>query len=303
MTTKEDLEELRPYIFHGIHLVVNGENAIGDCPFCQREGKFGVKVKSGLWRCVVCDKGGNSTTFIRDFWKLADEGTKTEMYDDLVKQRKLLDFEVVIQWEVVKSPTTGDWLIPGYNADRKMTQLYRYTIIDGKQTLLPTPTLKQQMFGVGLYDKSKPIVFLCEGPWDGMALWEVLRATKITAEGEYEVSHNYGETLLSESNVISVPGCNSFNVAWAKLFEGKVVYIMYDNDYPRMNETSKKELDPAGFAGMKRVSGLLTGSDTPPTELYYLKWGEKGYTEVLPDRTDIRDVFSNPGIVASLATE
>ena len=51
-------EKLRPYTFHGVELDWHGkEDAIGDCPFCGRERKFRVNVKTGLFRCLVCSEG------------------------------------------------------------------------------------------------------------------------------------------------------------------------------------------------------------------------------------------------------
>ena len=44
-------EKLRPYIAHGLELNwgENSANVIGTCPMCDKEGKFGVKIETGLY--------------------------------------------------------------------------------------------------------------------------------------------------------------------------------------------------------------------------------------------------------------
>src|SRR5690349_18463068 len=92
-------ESLRPYLYHGINLSWKdgGAEAVGDCPFCGREGKFSVKIEDGRWRCLVCaegtDKGGgNAYTFIRILWEESDKATKSG-YDELAIDRRLLSEE------------------------------------------------------------------------------------------------------------------------------------------------------------------------------------------------------------------
>ena len=75
--TSAEPDRLRPYTFHGVHLFPNGAaagHAVGDCPFCGKEGKFSVDTGTGLWRCWVCGAGtaaggGNGLVFVRLLYK------------------------------------------------------------------------------------------------------------------------------------------------------------------------------------------------------------------------------------------
>src|SRR4051812_20952068 len=44
-------DKLRPYEFHGVYLepTAGGREALGDCPFCDKESKFSVNTETGLW--------------------------------------------------------------------------------------------------------------------------------------------------------------------------------------------------------------------------------------------------------------
>lgn len=263
-------EGLRPYLFHGVDLTwgKSDKNAVGECPWCGTEGKFSVLLETGVARCWSCgvgsDKGGmNALLFIRSLQ--ADSFESTNDYEQLATNRGLLNSDTLISWQVAKSVITRDWIVPGYGADGKMNTLYKY----GRK-LIPTPTLGHHLFGVNLFDKSKEEVFVCEGPWDAQVLWELVGKTH---------------------NVLAVPGCNVFSDQWVKLFAGKIVTLLYDNDHPKKNPNSKQASIPAGYAGMERVAGMLTAAKNPPVEIRYLKWGKNGYDPKLPSGTDLRDVI------------
>jgi len=283
MKTSELPETLRPYAFHGLDFSYKERDTevVSDCPFCGRENKFSIQVKKGLWRCLVCAEGsskggGNAHTFIKNLWELSFK--ETTDYSELMKSRGITTPDTFIYWEVCRSIINGRWLVPGYNTEGKLTQLYQWINIKGKHKLLVTPTLGHQLHGVNLYDKAKEYVYLCEGPWDGMALWETLRACKYSDNGLVPTS-NPKDSLLSNVNVLCAPGTNTFFDKWAKLFKGKSVVIMYDNDHPRKHPRTNKPIPPAGYTGVQRVTGVLSGSDTPPTEIEFIKWGDNGYSE------------------------
>ena len=289
-------ENLRPYHFHGVDLdwKSGGKEATGDCPFCGREGKFSVVVQTGQWRCFVCNegedkgkavKGGNAHVFIRKLWEYSAKATNG--CKELAAGRGYVSDECLLMWEVVKSVTTGHWLIPGYNAEGALNQLYLY-----RKFPQPTPTLGHQLHGVNLYDASKPIVDLCEGPWDGIAWWEMLSQVK-DFEGKLSQTGNVSNSLLVERNVLAVPGCGTFLESWLPLFAGKVVTLLYDNDLPRTHPKTGATIAPGGLEGMKRVARILSESPEPPESINYLKWGEEHYNTDLPHGHDLRDYLNN----------
>jgi len=280
-------KSLQPYEFHGVDLMwdESTENAPALCPFCGNDNrKFSVEVATGQFHCWTCGAGGNATTFLRKLWDEYDR--ETVDYTPLARERGLLYPDTLMLWQVVYSWRLESWLIPGYGINGKMSQLYKYS-----NRLYPTPTLGHKLHGMNLYNPNHDYVFLCEGPWDGMSLWEVLRY----AEGDLEevnVTANKQNNLLETCSVLAVPGAMVFFEQWCSLFSGKNVYLVYDNDHPRKHPRTGKTLPPAGLVGMKRTAEILSGAKEPPAEIHYLCWGEGGFMSDLPNGYDIRDTLS-----------
>lgn len=304
---------IRPYSFLGLDLLtsVDSTHATATCPFCGREGKFSIALSSGLWRCLVCNEGtekggGNIYTFLRLLWDQSDKAT--EDYSEISEDRKLLYPETLMHWGICRSTLTNEWLVPGYGIDGKMNQLYRYIrdIKTGKMLLLATPGLHHQLFGIPLLKKDTRDIYVCEGPWDAIALWECMRGSKrflvnraagVSAGGSISdsgliLTSSESASLLGNASVIGVPGCNVFLESWLPLFANKRVFLMFDSDHPRI--THGKTFT-AGYDGMKRVSQILSRAEQPPSEIHFLKWGDKGYDSKLPSGYDVRDFLSTAG--------
>lgn len=282
----------------GVELERNGDStqAIGTCPICDREKKFYINRSTGQWDCKVCGESGNIYTLLTHIFKRGQKTTPEEKHGDLRINRKLLRSATLKDWGVVVSPLTGEWLVPAWSAENKLVQLYRYRPDDqGKFRLMPVGGLGHGLFGVPLFNPNLPDVYLCEGPWDAMALREIMKVSKRTEEGGLELTGTESVSLLNKSNVLAVPGCNVFLKSWPKLFAGKKVYILYDNDHPKSSAGDGKEVDPPGLAGMKRVAAALAQSEEPPLEIHYLSWGEAGFNLELPDGYDLRDLFGGAG--------
>ena len=56
--------------------------------------------------------------------------------------------------------------------------------------------------------------------------------------------------------------------------------------------TTGEDLKPAGIMGVEMASKILTGSNTPPDEINFMAWGEKGFTKNLADGFDITDLLT-----------
>lgn len=286
-------EKLRPFLFHGIDLSWDSRKATGDCPWCGREGKFCVyDLAEGLWRCYVCGEAGkdkvsgNIYTFLSKLWGVADKATTD--YAQLAEDRGLHP-DTLVHWELARSPLTDEWLVPGHNAKGVLCQLYKYTQGKNRSLLLPTPGLGHQLHGMPLFRKDASVVYLCEGPWDAMALWEALSQCKLTDEG-LATTANPERSLLAEANVLAVPGCSTFLEGWLPLFEGRSVVLMYDNDHPRVNPSTGKPTAPAGWNGMRRAAGLLAGV---ACGVQILRWSSDGdHDPDLPSGYDVRDALA-----------
>jgi hypothetical protein len=146
------------------------------------------------------------------------------------------------------------------------------------------------LFGVPLYSKSKGTTHICEGIWDGMALWELLRASKLNAQGSIEVTTSLASSLYAWQNVLAVPGANVFSDKWLPLVDDREVTLLYDNDHPRTIQG--RVVDGAGLAGTKRVASLFSKNERRPKSLSYLRWGSDGVDLKRASGFDIRDLLT-----------
>jgi hypothetical protein len=290
-------DPLRPYTFHGVHLEweQGRDQAIGDCPWCGREGKFYVNIENGLWDCKICtpgmggEGGGNSLTFLKRLWEESDKRNTSEELDNLARDRRLLYPETLTYWGVTKSIITNDWIIPAYGVKGNLTQLYRYihNRVEGRMMLLPTPTLTHGIIGLNLFNKDRPNIHICEGPWDGMGMWELMRTAKTDyEEGGLTPTGSEASSLLSKTNVIAMPTCTSYREEWGSLLEGKVVTLFFDSDHPR---THNKTVSRAGYDGMVHVARLLSKRSPSVKSLHYICWGKEGYDPEQTSGYDVRD--------------
>lgn len=282
--SKDEKQNIRVYTFHGVDLTIKDKEAVGCCPWCNSSDKFTVDIEKSVWRCFVCGENGNQYTFIRKLWQEGLELQNATDYSPLVESRGL-SIETLKEWGVVKSITTQNFLVPGFSTDGKLTQLYRWMKVDGgKYRLLATPTLGQKIHGMNLYNLKNKNVFLCEGPWDAMKLWEVMKSHKMI-KGKI-IRTKTKNNLLKDTNILAVPGCQTFGKNWHEVFVNKKVYIVYDNDHPKKHPITKKLIKPPAFTGVQTVTSKLAGK---AEEIGYLKWGPKGYDRNLPNGYDLRD--------------
>lgn len=285
---------MRPYTFHGLDLSVSpaGTHMVGDCPFCGRgDGKFSIELTSGVGRCWVCgigsERGGiNALAFTRLIWENAADailGGDPAFYAAVAQDRGFLSEATPKAWGVRRA-LDGTWLLPGYGADHgkwlppRLDQVYRRTKIKHKNEwvwrLLPTPDIwpagKSHALHMAAddFDPARPNIIICEGPWDGMALWEV----------------RWGR-WATDTNIVAVPGCSTWRDEWTELCRGKHVTIMFDSDHPNRVVPGGRE-SRAGYDGTVRIAKRLSGA---AATVKWLRWGPEGYDPDKPDGYDVRD--------------
>jgi len=132
-----------------------------------------------------------------------------------------------------------------------------------KRTLLLTATLGHALLGMRNWSKKKQTVDVLES-WNAVAVAEIDQS----------------------SNVIGFPGCAVFNESWAELFRGKDVNIWFDNDHPKPNKQTGKEIPPAGWTYALRNAQTLKGI---ARSVNLCRWGDPGYDQSLPSGYDVRD--------------
>ena len=189
---------------HGVLFSTEGHESEGECPFCDRENKFIVK-DTGQYHCVVCEEGGNHIGFVKRLWELSLQLTKKSDYEGIAEDRGPF-IPAFKKWGLAKSIISGEWIMPGFNGDGKMSQLYRRS---GK-TQFPTSTLGQGILNAHNIDPKRNTLYVLEGFWDGCA-WQ--------------------QAIGLNENVIALPGANVFKDNWIKIFSGKDVVLLFDSDY------------------------------------------------------------------------
>lgn len=290
--TNEHPEKLRPYIFHRVNLSYSGTaDAVGDCPFCGKEKKFFIDQKQGLYHCKVGCDGGNVYTFLRKLYPLCS--APQEELEMIAEERKI-EVDTLRRWGLVKSQLDGEWMLPAYSQKKEINNLYRWTRMkqkDGswKRRLLTTATLPHGIFGFHLWDPKKMNVAVLEGPWDGMRLEEELRKYR-NNQGKAVRTTDTEQSLLSQWNVIALPGVDVFREDWIPLFKGKTVAWLFDNDHPRLNVKTGEVLEPPGLKGAlknaKMVSKVVKSQQI-------IQWGASELLDQeLPDGFDVRDFLS-----------
>jgi ribosomal protein L37AE/L43A len=292
---------LKPYAWYGLDLGRYSEkdkNITIECPWCGKK-KFAIKQATGQWQCLSCQEGsrkggGNIYTFLSILHKLSLESTTDSEYDKLAEDRDIRYGSSLKTWGACKSLITGEWLLPAYNGEGKLCNLQRYMEYKGKYTVLQTPTLGVHLYGRHLFDPTKPILNVCEGFWDGVALWETLEHIKRRPDGELLPTLSSSESLLQSHNVLALPGSKIYYESWNPLFKGMATNIIFDNDYPK--ETKTGSIVQAGFQGTKKIASILFQIEDGPAEVNYLKWGEDGYTTEYPNKFDTRDLLTSPAI-------
>ena len=293
--TDQGEDHAQAFAHHGLDLTEGrGGQLDGACPFCAAD-KFTVEAATGLWRCWVCSRTGNPLEFLRVLWKASDAATNG-WGKKLAEDRRLLDQATVTAWGACRSVVDGAWMVPGYNTRAELVQLYRRVQVQGKDQswswrLLPTPGVWESgkahalHMPTGDYDPKRQTWYVAEGPWDGMAFWEVARQARSNG-APLEVTGNPSHSVIADANVVAVPGCSVWRGEWTEAVRGKDVVLLYDNDHPR---DCNGVVTMAGRDGVVRVCGKLAGA---ARSVSYLAWGGGGFDASLADGFDVRDALT-----------
>ncbi|RLC39272.1 hypothetical protein DRH27_00040 [Candidatus Falkowbacteria bacterium] len=259
----DNVQELRKhpackaYVMHGFEPVQEtGEHIIGVCPFCgHKEHKndytfyVNTKSKDKGWDCKSCGREGGYQMFLRQIVDLCAENFKGGAAISLAKNRSL-KLSTLKAFKMGWNPKTQRYCIPVYTASGDKLQDVR--IYDGKK-VMSTAGCNSGLLNWPALPNCKGTVWLCEGEWDAMAMYEILRAVG-----------------CFDDIVLSVPGAGTFKADWLALFKGKKVNVIYDNDKP-------------GQKGALKVFNFLKQL---VRELLFVNWPEG--TE---NRFDLRDLY------------
>lgn len=300
MKLREYPTELQPYVFHGVPIdwEKGQKECLVECTFCEKN-KLYIDSTTGKFSCKSCGAEGNKWEFLRMLHDLSWESTTDEQYTELAESRGLEDIQAMSDWLLAVNYITGEWMLPAFNAVRKITNIYRLATINGKERFLSTPGSVHQLFGP--YDHAKSSILICEGPWDGLFLTQEMKRYRESG-GKFVRTAKEELSLYAEANVLAVSGCEVFRDDWVPMMKGKLVYLLYDNDHPRTHAKTGKELPPQGLNGMRRATNVLHGGGVPVDNLNSIHWSEEGYDLELEDGYDVSDWFSDGHTLPDLMT-
>lgn len=304
-------ENLKPYAFHLIDLSyrTGAKHAVATCPFCGSEGKLSIVVENQQFNCPKCNHvpegkengkpGGNQYHFIRSLYQHSEKVARESDYEALRKDRKLLSSDVLIAWGIRKSASTSRWIIPGYNEKGEIIQLYQYSWNGKRYFWQLTKGMGHGLLGFNLFDPNKKTNIICEGLWDGTALYEILSRAKPDTDDSgkflgYIPTGSLSSSMLADKNVLAIATANSFKDSYRELFKETTVILMGQNDHARTNPVTGQVLPPVSHTEMGKISRLL---QPVTTDQSYLTWEEggciEGYNLALPTGYDARDYLTD----------
>lgn len=289
---------LNAFTFHGVSFTLEGSNAKADCPFCGKQNHFFVETKTGKYNCRRCSNEGNLYTFLEELWRISGDKPGLKRLETLAADRGIPVDEFQAWGLRVNALDSTAFILPQYNLKGRIANLSKIMKVDGKWKVYGTPTCKLHCFGTNLLQKQQTILWVCEGPWDAMALRRALQTVRFT--GTQWVAHKGDQIALKTNGVIAVPGAGTFVTEYLQWFAARDVRLVYDNDHPSQREGSTRRVQP-GWDGMQRVLKIARNEDHQATKLQVLVWGKGGFDQELADGYDIRDLLQAPDLTTPQA--
>jgi len=238
---------------HGVSLIdAEGNQGQGVCPWCGKNKLF-VNKENGLWDCKTCSRKGNLEKFFEmranDYQKNMKGKITSFLRDNRnIKASTLQKFGVgySIKGEFYSIPISG-------NPKNYTTDIHRYY-----------PKLKKALGTSGgrltLFapkgQKDDDLIYVMEGEWDAMAMYECLHANK------------------ASGMVYGIAGAGSLPKRLSDLFENKHIIMVMDNDR-------------AGNIGSVRAQSFLGGI---AKSVKFIHW-----PDTFKDGYDFRDHYIAKG--------
>lgn len=237
----------------------SGGNIFGRCPLCGKDKHFYIKPEQKVWDCKRCGHKGGFQTFLDAAFAAATEAVPLDAITGLARDRGL-DPKTLNHFHVGYNSHTESFIIPILDITGKRVwdlRLYK------NKKLLSTAGCHVGLFNWGALDEEKDTVYVCEGEWDGMALWEARKMAK-----------------ADPAAIVAVPGAGTFKADWITSFKGKKVRVLYDND-------------KAGREGSLKLYNVLKAL---ADDLQFLQWPED-----TGEGFDVRDLYKREGAKKALA--
>lgn len=214
-------ERLRPFLALGYDIEEwSGQEAVGTCIFCGKQGKMYVNSMTGQWKCMAghCGLTGNEYTLMTMYYNAFLDLSEDAPWEALSEDRGL-PVEVLQASGIAYNGEA--WLLPIQSIDGSTVNLRFYK---PGEKLKGLPTMAASMYGAEkLKVNVDSPVFVCEGEWDAIAMQWILD------RDEYE------------GIAVGIPGASVFKTQWADWLTNRTLVVCYD-----------KDID--GIKGAKRVA-------------------------------------------------
>jgi len=247
---------------HGFQEVgeAGGDQLFGNCIFCGGD-KFFLNVNNNRWGCKHCGREGGYQTFLQEVNKFCQGQFTGEKVTHLRKDRGLSS-RVLKEVGIGYNPITDRYTfpMPEVTGD-KLWNIYIY----GKTGFIGTSGGNQGLIGWERVTVKTKILWICEGHWDYVAMYEIL---DMLGKGE-------------EERAVGVPGAGQMKDEWLPYFKGKVVFAVYDEDKDK--EHGGKKVN-AGRDGAVKAFNRLSGI---AHEIKFVHWPDLGSK----DKYDLRDCY------------
>lgn len=238
-----------------------GTQVVGRCPFCGTNKKFYINPESKAWDCKVCGKEGGYQKFLRQMVDHCIDNFTGKIAKKLMESRGLRK-KTLTHFGVGYNPLTKAYTIPVW--DEKEQTLLNVRVYK-KGELRNTSGCNASLFGLPEIRRPHRSIWLCEGEWDSMAMWEVLERT-----GKHD-----------DSIILGTPGAATFKSDWQYLFSDKIVHVAYDNDFDKV---VKEVFRPgAGKMGCRKVKNNIIST---VKQIDFINWPSN-----YDDGFDIRDFY------------
>lgn len=202
---------LKIFESHGVEFVgERGNQMYGYCPFSDKDDKFYVNKKNGLWDSKSAGLSGNIAKFLELRAASYTEDLKGTLLRQLAENRQLRrsSFDNLgMGWD------GKAFTFPVRDYEGTVVDIRRYNVRN--KLMMSTSGCKVGLFGAELL-KKKPNdpVYICEGEWDAIALRWLLRVNNAAGV------------------VVGVPGAGTFKSDWVPWMSGRTVHTLYDADPP-----------------------------------------------------------------------
>lgn len=238
-----------------------GTQVVGRCPFCGTNKKFYINPETKAWDCKVCGRDGGYQKFLKQIVTHCQENFNGRAIRKL-KESRGLETSTFEHFGVGYNPLTKAYIIPVWDENQKSLLNIR---IYKNGELRNTSGCNASLFALPEIKNPHRSIWLCEGEWDSLAMWEILQKTE-----------KYEDTV-----VIGVPGAGTFKSDWQYLFENKIVHVAYDNDYDKV---VKDVFRPgAGKMGCRKIKDNLASITK---DLDFVNW-----PVAYADGFDVRDFY------------